>query len=255
MPAALSSTIRLTLTFTYLLTYFTEQIPSWEANRFSASQEIPRVLWNPKVHYRIHMCPPPVPILNQLDPVHALTSHFLKIHLIIILPSMSGSPKWSLSLGSPHQTLYALLLSLIRATCPANLTVHDLITRTILGEEYRSLSSSLCNFLHSPVHSPLLDLNSSDAINYKTNSDLRNFKVGKYSILESRKCRSQINDSIISVSHFEIFTFMWKHLLLPSADVCQKKLTVRSENNKDRVSAEISNGNLSVVNIKPLQMP
>ena len=37
----------------YLLTYSMQQSPSWEANRFSASQEIPRILWNPKVHYRI----------------------------------------------------------------------------------------------------------------------------------------------------------------------------------------------------------
>jgi len=53
------------LLLTYLLTYSMEQSPSWEANRFSLSPEIPRILWNPIVHYRIHRCPPSVPILSQ----------------------------------------------------------------------------------------------------------------------------------------------------------------------------------------------
>ena len=52
--------------------------------------------------------------------------------------------------------MYTHYLSPIRATRPTSLFHLDFITRTILGEQYRSLSSSLCNFLHSPVTPSLL---------------------------------------------------------------------------------------------------
>ena len=140
-------------------TYSMVQSPSWEANWFAASQEIPLISRNPKVHYRTHKRPPYISILGPSNPVLIPTSYLLEIHPNIIHPSAPRPPQWSLSLGFPTKTLYTPLSSPIRATCPAHFILLDFITRTILGEEYKSFSSSLCNLLHSPITSSLLGPN------------------------------------------------------------------------------------------------
>ena len=83
--------------------YSMVQSPSWEANWSAASQEIPRISRNPKVHYRTHKRPPLVSILSQPNPVHIPTSHLLEIHPNIIHPSTPRSPQWSPPLQFPHQ--------------------------------------------------------------------------------------------------------------------------------------------------------
>ena len=70
-----------------------------------------------------------------------------------------GLPSGLFPSAFPTKTLYMSLLSPIRATCPAHLILLYFITRTVLGEEYRLLSSSFCSFLHFTVSSSRLGPN------------------------------------------------------------------------------------------------
>jgi hypothetical protein len=49
-----------------------ERSLSWAANDSKTNQAIPRILWNPKVHYILKNPTQLVPILIQINTAHAL---------------------------------------------------------------------------------------------------------------------------------------------------------------------------------------
>ena len=87
--------------------------------------------------------------LSWARPIQSIYPHFASWWSIIILSTHLhlGLPSGLFPSGFPTKTLYTPLSSPIRATCPAHLILLDFITCTILGEEYKSFSSSL-SFRH-----------------------------------------------------------------------------------------------------------
>ena len=99
--------------------------------------------------------------LSWANPIQSTYPHPTSWRSILILSThlRLGLPSGLFPSGFPTKNIHAPLSTPIRAICPAHLILLDFITRTILGEEYRSLSSSLCSLLHSPVTSSLLGPN------------------------------------------------------------------------------------------------
>ena len=90
------------LVFLYWCTCFVRFASQMTKKSPSDSQEIPHILWNKDVHYRINKRPPPVHILSQINPIHDSSSEILKIYFNNILPPTVRPSKWCVFHRSTH---------------------------------------------------------------------------------------------------------------------------------------------------------
>jgi hypothetical protein len=86
---------------------------SWKVDSHSAVQKIPQISWSSKVHYHVHNILPldPIPVLNQLNPLHTWTADSFKIHINNTSSHLHlGLPSDSYPVGSPANTLHSFLI-------------------------------------------------------------------------------------------------------------------------------------------------
>jgi hypothetical protein len=90
----------------HLLTYLLMELsPSRGTANSAAIQEFPSILWNSKVHYRVHMNPPQITILSQVNPMQSIPSHPISLRSSLIL---STHLRLGLPSGFPTNILHVI---------------------------------------------------------------------------------------------------------------------------------------------------
>jgi len=95
----------------FVISNSVEQSPLCETKSSTTNRECPRIVWKPKVHYRIHKISTPLSILSLDNSVHVYPFSVLEIYFNVILLFTSGVSKWYFLSGSSNKILYAFRIS------------------------------------------------------------------------------------------------------------------------------------------------